>query len=225
MIPNTPGFSLQAFRHIIVNRKLEKDQRVAELASQIKAVAFDWDGVFTTNQFVQGLSLTIPGSDPVPLFPRVRSFYDGQGVSNLRAIGIHVGIFTNEKGESARAVEDFVNKMNNLSSATKPVADGGWHPVHLSTGTGKKGKDVVVEEWLERLKVSWTECAGMGDDLVDIPFLKRVLLKVAPSTAELLIKDMAHITSRRPGGNGAVRDFTNFVLAVRGIDPTTLSPG
>jgi 3-deoxy-D-manno-octulosonate 8-phosphate phosphatase KdsC-like HAD superfamily phosphatase len=47
-------------------------------------------------------------------------------------------------------------------------------------------------------------------------------LAIAPSNAQRLIKKIAHMTLSRNGGDGAVREFAEMVLDVRGIDEGTL---
>src|SRR3989344_95724 len=81
---------------------------------------------------------------------------------------------------------------------------------------------ITNEEGLSANSLWWANCAVMGDDLVDVPMLRQAGLRVAPASAEYVIQDMAHFISRRIAGAGAIRDFANFVLHVRKIDPTTL---
>ena len=80
---------------------------LSNLAWGIKAVISDVDGVFTDNRVLEG----------APYKAKWRSYYDGQGVSLLRAIGIRVCLITNEKGDSAKHIVDVVEKWNNLPSS------------------------------------------------------------------------------------------------------------
>lgn len=190
------------------------EEQVIELAKKIKAVIFDVDGVFTNNQVLEG----------APYKAKWRSYYDGQGVSLLRAIGLQVALITNEKGDSAKHIEDTVAKWNGLPSSCKNPGDGGWAHVRLFTGMGGDKKIIVAKQFLEEIGVPFEECAFMADDLVDIPLLKVVALRAAPASADPHIKKFVHFVSERPGGSGAVRDFANFVFEARGIDPFTLPP-
>ena len=184
---------------------------VEDLARKIKAVAFDVDGVVTDNTFFEKKVKT-------------RSYYDGQGVSLLRAIGIKVAFVTNTKGESAQMIESAVSQWNNLPSSRKPGNENGWEHIALFLGFSGEGKVRAIEDWLIKNQLTWDLCAAMGDDLVDIPLLKRAVLRAAPVTAEEVVKSICHFVSDRPGGYGALRDFVNFILKIRGIDPTTLPP-
>ncbi|MBI2062836.1 MAG: HAD hydrolase family protein [Candidatus Yanofskybacteria bacterium] len=185
-----------------------------DLAKIILAVFFDVDGVFTDNRVLEG----------APYKAKWRSYYDGQGVSLLRAIGLHVCLITNEKGDSAKGIVDVVEKWNNLPSSQKIFGDGGWHHVRLYTGMGGTKKVIAAEEWLKEIGVTFDRCAFMGDDLVDVPLLQKVALAAAPISADPAIKKIVHFISERPGGYGALRDFVNFILNCRGINPLALPP-
>lgn len=183
---------------------------------EIKAVVFDFDGVFTDNRELVGLH---DGS-----IAKFRSHYDGQGVSFLRDIGIRVAIATNESEQNAHAANFLVNKWNNLPSTKISVESGRWHPVKLFTGVGHTAKAIAVKEWLKEIDVDLRHCAAMGDDVVDYPLLQIVGFRAVPSTGEQVVKNLADFVSKREAGHGAVRDFVNFFLKERGIDQSKLRP-
>jgi 3-deoxy-D-manno-octulosonate 8-phosphate phosphatase (KDO 8-P phosphatase) len=185
-----------------------------ELLKNIQAVVFDFDGVMTNNQALEGFD----GK------PKWRSHYDGQGISLLRAIGIRVCFITNESGVSARAVTELVDRWNRLPSSRGVHDSHGWEHVELFTNHGGERKVYAAEQWLNKHNLSWEVCAVMGDDLVDVPMMRRAFFRAAPASAERVIKDMCHFVSNRVGGMGAVRDFANIILEMRRIDPTTLPP-
>ncbi|KKW23523.1 MAG: 3-deoxy-D-manno-octulosonate 8-phosphate phosphatase, YrbI family [Parcubacteria group bacterium GW2011_GWA2_51_12] len=197
---------------------MSSEDKVA-LAKKIKAVVFDSDGCFFTNHVFEGAEV---GGDQLKL--KVRSYYDGQGVSLLRAIGIRVAFVTNEKDANSRALTGVVEKFNKLPSSAKIPGDGGWEHVRLFTGMGGARKLEAAEIFLKEVGATFEECAAMGDDLVDVPLLRKVALSAAPAQAEQVIRDMVHFVTERNGGEGAVRDFANFILEARGIDPRTLPP-
>jgi len=197
---------------------MNRDNAV-DLAKKIKAVVFDSDGCFFTNHVIEGIEI---GGEPFKV--KIRTYYDGQGVSLLRAIGIRVAFVTNEKDASARALTGVVEKFNNLPSSSKTPGDGGWEQVRLFTGMGGSRKVEAAEIFLKEAGLTFADCAAMGDDLVDVPLLQKVALSAAPAQAEQVIKDMVHFVAKRNGGDGAVRDFANFILEARGIDPLTLPP-
>jgi 3-deoxy-D-manno-octulosonate 8-phosphate phosphatase (KDO 8-P phosphatase) len=60
------------------------------------------------------------------------------------------------------------------------------------------------------------EVAYMGDDVNDIPLLRKVGLSAAPSDAFPDVLSEVHLVSRFPGGRGAVRELCELVLKARG---------
>lgn len=195
-------------------------EEIIALAKKITIVFSDVDGVFTNNQVLEG----------APHKGKWRNYYDGQGVSLLRAIGIRVVLITNEKDESAKHILDTVQTWNHLPSSSKEEGDNGWEHVTLITGVGGQKKLEAATNFLLALKeknkkeTGWEECAGMGDDLVDTHLLQKVSLRAAPINADPHIKKICHFISEREGGKGAFRDFANFILEARGIDPLTIPP-
>jgi 3-deoxy-D-manno-octulosonate 8-phosphate phosphatase (KDO 8-P phosphatase) len=60
------------------------------------------------------------------------------------------------------------------------------------------------------------EVAYMGDDVNDIPLLRRVGLSAAPADAFPEVLPTVHFVSRYPGGRGAVRELCELILSARG---------
>jgi 3-deoxy-D-manno-octulosonate 8-phosphate phosphatase (KDO 8-P phosphatase) len=60
------------------------------------------------------------------------------------------------------------------------------------------------------------ECAYIGDDLVDLPVMRRVgFAATVPGARPELIR-AAHFVTAREGGHGAVREVLDFILRVQG---------
>ena len=192
---------------------MEKQSELLRVAKKIKVFFCDSDGVMFPNTVLMG----------APFRAKYRSYYDGQGISLLRAVGIRVVFITNEKGDSAVAIRDTVAKFNSLPSS-KPQKTDGWEEVLLYEGRGGVKKLDTAKEFLALNGFTFSEAAYMGDDLVDVPLLKQVALPAAPAQAEKAVKDIALFVAEREGGEGAIRDFANMVLQARGIDPFTLPP-
>jgi 3-deoxy-D-manno-octulosonate 8-phosphate phosphatase (KDO 8-P phosphatase) len=185
----------------------------AETARNIRVFFCDSDGVMFPNTVWTG----------APFKAKYRSYYDGQGISLLRAAGIQVVFITNEKGESAAAIRETVEKFNSLPSS-RPQDPDGWEPVVLYEGRGGARKLEAANEFLEQNGFTMQEAAFMGDDLVDVPLLRAVALSAAPSTAEGSVKKICSFVAERGGGAGAIRDFANMILEARNVDPFTLPP-
>ncbi len=176
----------------------------------LKGIILDADGVFFTGQETRNLL-----EDGKVVVTKTRSLNDGQGISFMRAIGIKL-VFATGEGEPLGSI---VRKINDLPS----VASGEWAPVDLFAGELKKGGKVEsLEAWLHKHSLTWEECAYMGDDRTDWEAMQKAGVKVAPANAQPFIKELADIVTVKDGGNGAIREFADMVLATRGVDPRNL---
>jgi 3-deoxy-D-manno-octulosonate 8-phosphate phosphatase (KDO 8-P phosphatase) len=99
-----------------------------------------------------------------------------------------------------------------------------------SKATARRAKDLDVRlvfqepvnkmQLVERVKrkhgFGEEEVAFIGDDLVDLPVLRRVGFAVAVANAMPEVKSAAHYVTRRAGGDGAVREVIEMILKARG---------
>ncbi len=81
---------------------------------------------------------------------------------------------------------------------------------------GRSDKLPEFEKLIKRLKLDAGACAYMGDDLPDLPVLRRCGLAVAVANASAAVKAEAHYVTRAAGGHGAVREFCELVLEAQG---------
>ena len=68
---------------------------------------------------------------------------------------------------------------------------------------------------LAHLGVPDEAVAYMGDDVNDVPLLRRVGLSACPADALPEVRDAVHLVSRAPGGRGAVRELCDLILRAR----------
>src|SRR5262249_54519006 len=68
-------------------------------------------------------------------------------------------------------------------------------------------REILAEE-----NLSDTEVAYVGDDVVDIPLLRRAGLAIAVADAVAEVKEYAHYITRHEGGRGAVREVVELIL-------------
>lgn len=80
----------------------------------------------------------------------------------------------------------------------------------------------VYEKILADTQFTHDEIAYIGDDLVDIPLMRRVGLAVAVADAVDEVKAAAHLVTQRPGGQGAVRELIELILRAQGHWDTLL---
>ena len=157
------------------------------LAKRIRLVGFDVDGTMTDG----GLYI---GPDGLEL--KRFDIQDGLGMTLLKRAGLLTAMVTGREGAAARA-----------RAAELKVDD--------FAAQGSK-KLQAFEEIVERRSVRLEECAFVGDDLIDVPIMRRVGLPVAVGNAVEEVKAVAQYTTEARGGQGAVREFVEVFLKARG---------
>ncbi|HEX2203501.1 MAG TPA: HAD-IIIA family hydrolase [Longimicrobium sp.] len=163
-----------------------------EVARRVRLVALDVDGVLTDGGIYLGA--TDAGE-------RVESkrfdIQDGLGIRMLQEAGITVAIVTGRESHAVR-----------LRAEELGVAE-----VHQDRTAAKLR---IVEAMLARLGVTWEETAFVGDDLPDLPILKRVGLPAVVGNATSDARAYAIWAAEKHGGRGAVREFAEALLKARG---------
>jgi 3-deoxy-D-manno-octulosonate 8-phosphate phosphatase (KDO 8-P phosphatase) len=81
---------------------------------------------------------------------------------------------------------------------------------------GAHDKLVVYRQLLEDLGLSPEQTAYMGDDVVDLPVMRRSGLAITVPAAPDLVKAHSHLVTKREGGRGAVREACEFIMRAQG---------
>ena len=123
--------------------------------------------------------------------------HDGQGLTLAHTAGIQTGCIT---GRESPAL---------LRRAHEMKMDYIYMKIPL--------KMPAYEEILGKAGVKDAEVAFVGDDLPDIPILKRVGLAVAVGDAVADVKKIAHYTTKAHAGKGAIREAIELILKSKGI--------
>jgi 3-deoxy-D-manno-octulosonate 8-phosphate phosphatase (KDO 8-P phosphatase) len=163
----------------------------AERAKRIKLLGLDVDGVLTDN----GIWIA-PVQDERVEFKRF-DISDGLGLVIMRYTGVDVAWVSGRHSEATalRAKELRISNLIQDSGARKLPA---------------------VEALLQQKGLAWDELAYMGDDLPDLPLLRRAGLAITVANACAEVKAIAGWTTRAPGGHGAVREVIEELLKARG---------
>jgi 3-deoxy-D-manno-octulosonate 8-phosphate phosphatase (KDO 8-P phosphatase) len=82
---------------------------------------------------------------------------------------------------------------------------------------GIKDKVAVAERVLERERATWVDCAMVGDDLPDVPLLKRVGWPIAVADAAPEVLRFVKTVTRARAGFGAVREVAEMLLEHNGV--------
>ena len=142
-----------------------------------------------------GLYLSDSGEE----FKRFNSL-DGHGLKMLRASGVELAIIT---GRTSRCVE---MRAKNLGIQ----------------GVEKKWE--AMRDLLTKLQLAPEAAAFMGDDVVDLPAMRRVGLSLTVPKASPTVHDHAHYTTKHEGGHGAVREVCELIMSAQGTLTAQLAP-
>lgn len=164
-------------------------------AADIRLLALDVDGVMTDGK----LYFTASG-DEMKGF----NILDGLGMKQIMAAGIEVAVIT---GRQSPLTE---KRMNDLGIK------------HLMQG--REDKKVALKELATRLNLTPEAIAYMGDDLPDLPAILFAGLGITVPNGHWAVRESADICTRVAGGEGAVREICDLLLAARGALDNTLSP-
>jgi 3-deoxy-D-manno-octulosonate 8-phosphate phosphatase (KDO 8-P phosphatase) len=160
----------------------------AARAGRIQLLLTDCDGVLTDGS----VYCTAAGEELLRFSRR-----DGLGFELLREAGIETAIVTRE-----------------ASPIVLRRADKLRVPLHA----GVRDKRDFLTRLLREQRRGPAAVAYIGDDVNDLPVLRELGsegLTAAPLDAEPPVAEAVHFITGRPGGQGAFREFANFILALR----------
>lgn len=160
---------------------------LTERAKKIKLVVFDVDGVLTDGRL-------IIGDDGLEY--KCFNTQDGLGMKLLKASGVEMAIIT---GRTSNVV-------------TKRAESTGV--MHFYQGVDDKL--LAFEDLLQKTGLPLEACAFMGDDVVDLPPMRRAGLALTVPDAHALVKQYAHYITRYDAGRGAVREVCELILRAQG---------
>lgn len=163
-------------------------------AKRVRLVVFDVDGVLTDGR----LFLSDQGKESICFDVK-----DGLGLVMLRDSGLELAVIS---GRKSTIVADRMEEL-------------GVKHVYL----GCVDKLPVFLSLLERLGVSSAQAAYVGDDLPDLPVMRRVGLAVAVADAVERVTAVAHWQTTSLGGRGAVREVCELILSAQGRLETQLA--
>lgn len=158
-----------------------------EKLQKIKLFMVDVDGVMTDGRIVYG-----DHGDELKFF----DVQDGFGLVMLTRAGLKTVMITAKRSRVnvRRAKEVKITKL--YQGATDKLA--------------------VYEKILKKFRVSDAEVLYVGDDLIDLPVLKRAGFSAAVANALPEIKERTHYVTERPGGRGAIRELSDLLLKAQG---------
>ena len=163
------------------------DPQLLLKAQGIRVVFFDVDGVLTDG----GLYFSGEGE----VLKRFHTL-DGHGLKMLQKAGITPAVVTGRDSAPLRL------RLKQLGIE------------HARFGT--EDKVPAAESILAELDLQWDQAAAMGDDWPDLPVMRRSRFACAPANAHDEALHTADWISSKRGGDGAVRQFCDLLLAANG---------
>lgn len=159
---------------------------MAQRLARVRLLALDVDGVLTDGR------LHYLGEQELVSF----SAYDGLGMRWLLEAGLRITWITGRgcKATAARAAELGIDEL------------------HMRV----RDKESVLREVQERLGIGVEATAALGDDLPDLALAERAALFAAPANAVPRVKEHAALVLEQRGGEGAVRELAERILAAQG---------
>jgi 3-deoxy-D-manno-octulosonate 8-phosphate phosphatase (KDO 8-P phosphatase) len=103
-----------------------------------------------------------------------------------------------------------------ISGRTSEAAVLRMQDLDLEHYQGVDDKVAVAERILAREGVDWGACAMIGDDLPDVPLMRRCGWRFAVADADARVLALAHTVTMTPGGAGAVREAVEIILTHNG---------
>jgi len=167
------------------NLSSRRTPRVANLR-RIRLFATDVDGVLTDG----GMYYSDSGQ-------QMKRFnvWDGMGLALMRQAGLILGIITTEK---TKLVALRAKKLQ-----ITEVHQGVWDKLE------------VLKELGKRYGVTLEEMAFIGDDINDFEALQAVGFSASPADGRLEIRKSVHYVCKAKGGEGAVRELADMILAAQ----------
>ncbi|HIJ87251.1 MAG TPA: phenylphosphate carboxylase subunit delta [Desulfuromonadales bacterium] len=156
--------------------------------SDIRLLLLDVDGVMTDGSIIY---------DGNGLETKKFNVKDGHGIKMLQRHGIEVGIIT---GRTSLVVDIRAREL-------------GIELVY-------QGALQKLESYINvKLRTGFTDSqiAYMGDDVIDVPVMRRVIFAAAPADGLLEARNVAHYVTSSAGGRGAVREVCDLILKGRGL--------
>jgi 3-deoxy-D-manno-octulosonate 8-phosphate phosphatase (KDO 8-P phosphatase) len=156
---------------------------------QIRAIALDVDGVLTDGGLWWG-----PNGEEWKRF----CFADIMGISLARRAGLKVGLIS---GEDSPLVDRYAAKM------------------HLEfVAKGRRDKSAALREFAAAIGSELSNICYGGDDVNDVAAMEIAGVSFAPANACSDALAHAAMVTRNLGGNGAVREIVEALLAAQGLN-------
>ncbi len=169
------------------NPGIANNMTINDRAGQVRMIVFDIDGVLTDGSLFYG--------DDGQEYKAFNS-RDGHGIKMLRATGVEAGIIT---GRTSQVV---LHRARNLGISR--------------IFQGAHDKLDAYENLLLEMGLAPEQIAYMGDDIVDLPVLRRCGLAITVPNAPPEVKARCHLVTQAAAGHGAAREICELIMRAQG---------
>lgn len=160
---------------------------IQQRASRIRCVFLDIDGVLTDGKLYIG-----PNSEET----KTNYVRDGYGIKLALKLGLQVAVISGRPSEAMRRRLEWLGVE------------------HIALDT--EDKEPAYLRMCAAMGLQDAECAHVGDDVPDVPLMRRVGLACTVADAHPKATAAAHWVSRYGGGHGAVREAIDLILEAQG---------
>ena len=155
----------------------------------IELIVLDVDGTMTDSRITYS-----ENGDEIKSF----NVKDGLAIASWRKLGKQVAIIT---GRSSKIVARRAQEL---------------HIEHFYQGIHNKKE--ILESLLVKLNLSMENVAAIGDDLNDLSMLKAAKISFVPRDASAYVDKIATVVLSKKGGDGAVREMIEYLIAEQGLE-------
>ena len=171
----------------------KRSNQVKKIAAKIKLLILDVDGVLTDNT----LYINDNGEETKRF-----NVSDGMGIALAFGAGLEIALISGKESRSAKFRASYLKIK------------------HVYLGVTDKIK--VYQKIKKNLKLSDEQIAYMGDDILDVPVLKKVALPICVKDANPIVERFVKFVTKAKGGEGAVREVIDMILESKKVSPLEL---
>ena len=157
--------------------------KIKKIAHNIKLIASDIDGVWTDAK----MHYTDRGE-----YMKSFSSYDGMAVSFLKELKIDVAILTSENSQIVKRRAEKLNIKYVYINETEKL--------------------LRMKSLCNRLNISLSNVAYIGDDVNDLDLLQKVGVSAMPLNSPILNLFNPDYITKKMGGDGAFREFVDLII-------------
>jgi 3-deoxy-D-manno-octulosonate 8-phosphate phosphatase (KDO 8-P phosphatase) len=167
--------------------------QVKKIAAKVKLLILDVDGVLTDNT----LYIADSGKEAKRF-----NVSDGMGIALASRAGLEIALISGRRSKATQ-FRAFDLKIKH---------------VYL----GVTDKITAYNQIKKNLKLSDEQIAYMGDDILDVPVLKKVALPICVKDSNPIVRRLVQFVTKAKGGEGAVREVIDMILESKKINPLEL---